>query len=81
MTTDLARLASLADLADVFGVLDQQATKWRRIEGFPQPILTVARGTVPLWDREEVIDWFAHRPRADWRKVPVNQPRVQHRSH
>jgi eukaryotic-like serine/threonine-protein kinase len=54
-------LASVREIADLFGVSRQTALRYTRHEAFPQPLGRVAAG--PIWRLSDVQAWgAAHLP-------------------
>lgn len=57
----LSDLVAGADIADMLGVTDQAVCNWqRRHPDYPEPVLRVARGNMPLWSRLAVLTWAAN---------------------
>lgn len=62
MKWDLDDLVATSDLADHFGVGKPAVSNWiTRYPDFPQPLVTVARGTAPLFSLSAVADWHRRR--------------------
>jgi len=61
-------LASLAEIARLFGVTKRTAQKYAKHSAFPEPLGRVAAG--PIWHRSDVEAWGkAHLP------LPTGRPR------
>lgn len=63
---NLDDLAATSDLAELLGVGPSTISNYRRRHGdFPKPIVTVARGSTPLFDRRAVVRWWSQRTNPD----------------
>jgi hypothetical protein len=60
MTTQIADLVGLTEIAEMYGVDKNTANGWRRSPRFPSPVLHLAMG--PAWDRNQVIAWREPHP-------------------
>lgn len=59
-TIDTDDLIASADIADMLGVGPPAVNNWvQRHPDFPQPVLRVSRGAIPLYDRNQVVEWAA----------------------
>jgi hypothetical protein len=55
MTTQIADLIGLSEIAELFGVDKNVANGWRQRHDFPRPVHKLRMG--PLWDKQEVLQW------------------------
>jgi hypothetical protein len=61
---DLGDLLAGVDIADMAGVGKACVANWRiRHEDFPQPIVVVGRGNMPIFSHREVLEWLARTDR------------------
>jgi hypothetical protein len=61
-TLDPRDLVAGVDIADELGVTPGAVGNWRaRHEDFPRPVVTVARGTLPIYSRRAVLAWANNR--------------------
>jgi hypothetical protein len=57
---ELADLVAGVDIADLLEVSPPAVANWRnRYADFPQPILIVGRGNLPLFSLVQVLTWAA----------------------
>jgi predicted DNA-binding transcriptional regulator AlpA len=59
MTTQIADLVGLTEIAETYGVTKNVASGWTRKHHFPQPVHTLRMG--PMWDRTQVEAWINSR--------------------
>lgn len=63
MRWDLDDLVAASDIAEMCGATKPGVSNWvKRYPDFPRPLVTVARGTSPLFSRRAVLDWYDRRP-------------------
>jgi predicted DNA-binding transcriptional regulator AlpA len=60
MTTQIADLVGLTEIAEMYGVTKNVASGWTRKHTFPRPVHTLRMG--PMWDRKQVRSWRATDP-------------------
>lgn len=57
---ELDDLVANIDIADMLGVRSSAVANWTlRHPDFPDPVLRVARGAIPLYNRDEIVEWAA----------------------
>lgn len=57
-TAILAELVANADIADILGVTRSAVSNWYvRDQRFPEPVVRVSNGAIPLWLRPEIETW------------------------
>jgi predicted DNA-binding transcriptional regulator AlpA len=55
MTTQIADLIGLTEIAEMYGVTKNVASGWTRKHDFPNPVHTLRMG--PMWDQHKVRAW------------------------
>lgn len=82
---DLDDLVTNNDVAAMAGVVHSAPPNWRVRWDFPEPLLYLANGMVPVWSRVEVLKWLIENEKvvisSDGEVVPTPWGRGRRKKH